>query len=665
MTGEDEKDLFSLEHLGTWVLRLKCAHVSILFIYFPSSWEAMQPPSGGRRRATAAARAAAPAPAAAASADPAGQARAGRRRRRRAPPVRRRAAFPVPGPALAAGQVLAAPLLLVIAVVALVIVAGPGRLSGTGLLRGGGGGGLDGYGDGDGDGDGGNEGPTLPPAPKQFGVPSPGGRYLWSDPALLPPLPGQKDLIGAALRGRRGRGARKMQREGAAFRVRHRGSPPQPWEAEADDDRTGTPYANGGAGGTGEGGGEGGGHVNHGRGITGGSSPRVDYTSLEYRYPDVLREPPAGGGYPLLETLGTLMERWPQDNLDAPPQPLVERLLHFDYTDPGQMEMALRFREAELPFKVYNVPEVVEAGRKWTDEYLASHFDAGGAAKRRRKIADRGSDPDEVRRFREEKAEAVPGTNGHCQEAKGNFFSFFQPIHWDLSSLGPPPTLDNDWTFSEWARHARYADKVGLNETDRHYYWQAGVPPKERNQPRDSWTFVSRDLPSFSNPEPTFFGFNPEMQKGIQCRFGERGVTAATHYDAGRNMIAMVAGAKRYVLGPPRACPELGIVAAREHPVFRHSLLNFGYLNVLDSDDPEARSMPPEERSWLEIARNSMAVETVLKAGEVLYVPSHWFHYITSLQKSAQCNTRSGRETKGTAEFGGFADVVDCVGEGA
>ena len=151
-------------------------------------------------------------------------------------------------------------------------------------------------GDGDGDGDGGNEGPTLPPAPKQFGVPSPGGRYLWSDPALLPPLPGQKDLIGAALRGRRGRGARKMQREGAAFRVRHRGSPPQPWEAEADDDRTGTPYANGGAGGTGEGGGEGGGHVNHGRGITGGSSPRVDYTSLEYRYPDVLREPPAGGG---------------------------------------------------------------------------------------------------------------------------------------------------------------------------------------------------------------------------------------------------------------------------------------------------------------------------------------------------------------------------------
>ena len=42
------------------------------------------------------------------------------------------------------------------------------------------------------------------------------------------------------------------------------------------------------------------------------------------------------------------------------------------------------------------------------------------------------------------------------------------------------------------------------------------------------------------------------------------------------------------------------------------------------------------------------------------YIPSHWFHYITSLQKSAQCNTRSGQYKEGSPEFGGYDDVTEC-----
>lgn len=73
--------------------------------------------------------------------------------------------------------------------------------------------------------------------------------------------------------------------------------------------------------------------------------------------------------------------------------------------------------------------------------------------------------------------------------------------------------------------------------------------------------------------------------------------------------------------------------------------------------------MPKSEREWLELAKDSKAVETVLKAGEILYIPSHWFHYITSLQKSAQCNVRSGREFNGSPEWGSSEDVLKCVGE--
>jgi len=159
-----------------------------------------------------------------------------------------------------------------------------------------------------------------------------------------------------------------------------------------------------------------------------------------------------------------------------------------------------------------------------------------------------------------------------------------------------------------------------------------------------------------SSPEPTFFGFNPKDQKGIQCRFGERGVVAATHYDAGRNMIAMMTGAKRYILAPPNQCSKLGILTDPKVGGYRHSYINFGHLTLLQESD-----MPFYEREWLHAAKDSLAVETVLKEGEVLYVPSHWFHYIISLQRSAQCNTRSGREVKGNPYFGGMADVETCT----
>lgn len=497
--------------------------------------------------------------------------------------------------------------------------------------------------------------------PKEHGVWSPNRKYKWVDVRQLPPLPGEEDMIDRMiLEGGLGKNEVRSAKD---FKVKHAGEPPMAWEADADDDGMKRYAATNDAASavavesSEQQGDDIGQTPRHGKGVTGGSNPKVDYTSINYTYPSILSEPPAGGGYPNLEPLGTLMTRWPQDDIDHPPQPFVERLQHFDFNDPDHVAMALKFRDEELPFKVYNVPEVVAAGKKWTDEYVASHFDGGGKRSLWNDILGRGHE--------KRNKDNIPMSKGHCQEANGNFFSFFQPMNWEPRTMGPPPTLDNDWTYARWAKHARYADKVSLDPTEEHYYWQAGIPREERLQPEDTWTFVSRDLPSFSSPEPTFFGFVPEMQKGIQCRFGERGVTAATHYDAGRNMVAMMVGAKRYVLSPPNACRNLGIVTRRQHPVFRHSLLNFGYLNLLDSEDPEVKTMPDEERAWLEVARDSMAVETVLKAGEVLYIPSHWFHYITSLQKSAQCNTRSGRDKRYHAEHGGFDDVMECVGEGA
>jgi Cupin-like domain len=359
--------------------------------------------------------------------------------------------------------------------------------------------------------------------------------------------------------------------------------------------------------------------------------PKVDYTKHKYQYPDL--EPSPTNDYPNLDTMETIMTRWPQDRLDDPPETIIERLMHFNYSNPRERKMALEYREAELPFKVYDIPEISAIANKWTDEYVTAGFDGT-------------------------KSHAATTASGSCQESQDNFFSFFTPMGWHMGSMGPPPYRSNDWNYAKWVEHANYADAVSLSFDQPHFYWQSGVPKEERHNPKSEWSFISLDLPQFSSTESNFFQFHPEEQKGIQCRFGERGVTAATHYDTGRNMIAMLQGAKRYILSPPRECSKLGIVTLRGNTLYRHSLLNFGHLEYLDRE--EGKKMPERERAWLERSRSSLAIDTVLKAGEVLYVPSHWFHYITSLQKSAQCNVRSGVDTEGTEKFGGLSDVEEC-----
>ena len=363
--------------------------------------------------------------------------------------------------------------------------------------------------------------------------------------------------------------------------------------------------------------------------------PKVDYVTHQYEYPKLMDEPPTDGSYPPLEPMIDIFEAWGQDDLDSPPETIVEVLQHFDYKSKWQMEAALKYRDLELPFKVYNVPEITAAGRKWTDEYLGSNF-----------ARDDDFHP--------------PQMAASITKSVDNFFAFYYPDRWNTDLLGPTPSVDVDWTFDRWARHAVYADEVGLSSNARHYYLETGVSRNERHKSSDKWTFVSKDLPSFSSPEPTFFGFNPPEQKGIQCRFGERGVTAATHYDGGRNMVAMMTGAKRYILSPPNACPKLGVVTSRKHPSYRHSMLNFGRVTLLDEND-DVVEMSDAEREWLKIASKAPTLSTVLKAGEVLYIPSHWFHYIVSLQKSAQCNTRSGIHREGNPNFGGLADVERCT----
>ncbi len=70
-----------------------------------------------------------------------------------------------------------------------------------------------------------------------------------------------------------------------------------------------------------------------------GVGPKVDYTKHKYLYPELTFEPKNDGSYPPLEQMSTIFERWGQDDLDTPPETLVEVLQHFDYQDPEQLKV--------------------------------------------------------------------------------------------------------------------------------------------------------------------------------------------------------------------------------------------------------------------------------------------------------------------------------------
>lgn len=72
--------------------------------------------------------------------------------------------------------------------------------------------------------------------------------------------------------------------------------------------------------------------------------------------------------------------------------------------------------------------------------------------------------------------------------------------------------------------------------------------------------------------------------------------------------VAMLKGAKRYVLAPPWACKGLSIIKDKAHPSYRHSLTD--WTNVAEAEADGFAETP--------------GIDTIVHEGEVLYIPSFW-----------------------------------------
>eukprot|EP00039_Didymoeca_costata_P016186 m.286608 g.286608 ORF g.286608 m.286608 type:complete len:716 (-) comp16352_c1_seq28:177-2324(-) len=292
--------------------------------------------------------------------------------------------------------------------------------------------------------------------------------------------------------------------------------------------------------------------------------------------------------YPKLIPLLDVLKRWPPDEPDLPDIPGIAEgsLARFDYRDPAQRQRALLLRNHEVPFIVTNVPNVDDVVKKWTDEYLRV-------------------------KFGNKKRTVLRSTSNHF-------------MYWSQKLAGKqnfePPTQPMQMNYDEFMAVRAKAETSPVES--EHVYMQ--LNGGRENQ------FFDEDITIFK-PVKSFWMVDPSKNRGINCRWGARGIIAEAHYDGGRNYIAMLKGAKRYIILPPKDCPNLYLYP-RGHPQGRHSMVDW--------------SKPIDLEKYPNFAK-AEATEVYLRAGEVMYLPSYWFHYIISAGASIQCNSRSGLARRG------------------
>jgi hypothetical protein len=289
--------------------------------------------------------------------------------------------------------------------------------------------------------------------------------------------------------------------------------------------------------------------------------------------------------YPSMDrTLLDVIEAWNPD-IQEPPAIFKEELQHLNFSDPYEREVAEKLRDLEVPFKIYGAKELDNVIAKWTDDYLIRNIE-----------------------------------RSTVERSKSNHFMYWS----DKGPRNPAgyvgPTDRIGMNFKTWVGKAKKADAEKYPNDKEHLYFHLST--RSRNED----LFINEDLDFLSTEKPNFWISRPRDNKGIQCRLGMRGIIAESHFDHGRNMVCMLKGNKRYILNPPEACKHLGVIADRNHPSYRHSVFDW-------SDVDQARSHG---------FNKVKAIDTIVREGEVLYIPSYWLHYVISLQYSIQCNSRSG-----------------------
>jgi len=103
----------------------------------------------------------------------------------------------------------------------------------------------------------------------------------------------------------------------------------------------------------------------------------------------------------------------------------------------------------------------------------------------------------------------------------------------------------------------------------------------------------------------------------VNFRVGTAPAAYTMHYDFGDNILAQLGGSKRVVLAPPTQLPFA-------HIDMRPESLSNGrhtYIDFVNTKPRDVLRLFPESGKF-------HAIEARLTAGQALYIPSRWFHFI-------------------------------------
>jgi hypothetical protein len=172
-------------------------------------------------------------------------------------------------------------------------------------------------------------------------------------------------------------------------------------------------------------------------------------------YPELVITP----HIPEYRSLLEVVTEWNPDIPDNPPV-FKEVLHHFNYSNPIELKIAESYRNAELPFKLFNVPDVDSVTTKWTDAYLSKKLKTNAFI--------------------------------HVEKSDSNHF-----MYWNGKAAPEgykaPTTVVSSMTFSNWRKIARNADITKPENKSEHFYFMTGS--SSRDKPGSS--FISEDLPFF------------------------------------------------------------------------------------------------------------------------------------------------------------------------
>jgi len=320
--------------------------------------------------------------------------------------------------------------------------------------------------------------------------------------------------------------------------------------------------------------------------------------------------PPANYPY-AFNIVSDILTNWPAD--DTKPRPnIYMTFCVFDFET--ESEKAKNYQEAEVPYILRNDPAVHRTVERW-------------------------SYPDYLKR--------MLGDEPHRTEysANNHFMYWVAPrqspnakIHKtkDGGIRAGKKIIPKGWTeptkmikmeYADWISKANQTDESKLGPDNPHWYYRligCGKGMSKSCDPNNSENLFD-ELPFFQ-PKHNLYMVHPSQQKGIHCRFGMKGVIAENHFDGSRNQVVILGGERRYILAHPYECENLALYP-KQHPSGRHS--------AVDWSEPDLEHFPQFKKA--------MGNEVVMQAGDVMYLPTNWFHYIISLDLNFQCNTRSGR----------------------